>query len=299
MNCSRCSDTFHYFCVGLNEASFKKMLPMNKAKWKCPVCKGTSATPNETPFAVFQKYLDDKLDPLTEYIRKDLAQELIVIREKVSQFDEIKKSLEFLSAEYDRINKKMEQNQRDMQKIQTDNDALLEKNRLLEHRINVMELRQRRNNIEIQQIPEKRTEDVLGIAKKIGEVVGFPLKNEDILACHRVQHQNKVANRPRNIVVELPNARYRDQLLLSVKTFNRTHGTDKLNTKHIGYDNREPIFISEHLSPYYKTLHAKTRLVAKEKGIKYVWVQNGKILTRKNDNAPIIDIKDLNSLDRL
>ena len=33
------ANVYHYLCVGMSDTDFKKVLPMNKAKWKSPVCK--------------------------------------------------------------------------------------------------------------------------------------------------------------------------------------------------------------------------------------------------------------------
>jgi hypothetical protein len=248
-----------------------------------------------------ERYLKEQLDPITSFIRGSLADDLTAIKEKVSNIDDISKSLEFLSDEYDRLNKLCESNQEKLAEISADNVRLLERNKTLEYKINQMEQRQRKNNVEIQQVPESKTENVLEIAKKIGEVVGFPLKADDIHVCHRVQHQSGTVNRPRNIVVELPSSRLRDQFLQSVKAFNKKNPENKLNTSHLGpkYERKNPVFVVEHLSPYFKEIHAKARLLAKEKNIKYVWISGGKVLTRKNDSAPIIEIRNLESLKKL
>jgi hypothetical protein len=162
-----------------------------------------------------------------------------------------------------------------------------------------MEQRQRNANIEIQQVPQRRGENLLDITKKIGEIIGLPIKNDDILACHRVQHQSSQSTRPKNIVVELPSGRYRDNFLQAIKSYNKVNKNDKLNIGLIGFESREPFYVGEHLSPFFKALHAKTRQVSKAKNIKYVWVQNGRILTRKNDASPIMEVRDYASLDKL
>ena len=33
------ANVYHYLCVGMSDTDFKKVLPMNKATWKSPVCK--------------------------------------------------------------------------------------------------------------------------------------------------------------------------------------------------------------------------------------------------------------------
>ncbi|VVC90277.1 unnamed protein product [Leptidea sinapis] len=39
IKCVACQETCHYACFGIKDTDYKKMLPMNKAKWKCNNCK--------------------------------------------------------------------------------------------------------------------------------------------------------------------------------------------------------------------------------------------------------------------
>ncbi|RVE48661.1 hypothetical protein evm_006732 [Chilo suppressalis] len=67
---------------------------------------------------------------------------------------------------------------------------------------------------------------------------------------------------------------------------------DKLNTVQLGYGcEKTAVYVSEHLCPYYKGLHAETRKIAREKGYKYVWIRNGRIFIRKNDESPAGQVK--------
>lgn len=50
------------------------------------------------------------------------------------------------------------------------------------------------------------------------------------------------------------------------------------------------IFVNDHLTRENKQLLTKTKKLALEKNYKYTWVQNCKILVRRNDTSPIISI---------
>jgi hypothetical protein len=92
----------------------------------------------------------------------------------------------------------------------------------------------------------------------------------------------------------------RDNLLAAVIKYNRNHPKEKINTKLIGYGGEElPIYISEHLTPINKSLHAATRIWAKENHYKYVWVRNGKILIRKDNNHPAKMVSHIDTLKTL
>lgn len=53
------------------------------------------------------------------------------------------------------------------------------------------------------------------------------------------------------------------------------------------------------LSPTNKSLHAATRLKAKEKGYKHVWIRGGRIYIRKTDDSEYRIIRDMDSLNKI
>lgn len=92
----------------------------------------------------------------------------------------------------------------------------------------------------------------------------------------------------------------RDTVLTAVKQFNKAHPKDKLNSSHLGLaGEKKPVFVSEHLTPANKQLHAAARKTAKDKNIEFVWVQNGRVFMRKDKDAIKILVKDLDVLKSL
>lgn len=119
----------------------------------------------------------------------------------------------------------------------------------------------------------------------------------DIVSVARTRKVDKNSNRPRAVVVRLSSIKARDDVLASVIKFNKSNKDNKLNSKHLGYGGTvSPVFISEHLSPANKSLHAETRKVARDKGYKFVWVRDGRILVRKHEGAAAKQIRNLDSL---
>lgn len=112
---------------------------------------------------------------------------------------------------------------------------------------------------------------------------------------------NRENKRPRSIVVQFNSVKIRDEYLAASLSFNKNKPIkDKLNSSHIGLEGEKTaIFISEHLSPTNKALHAATRAAAKEKGYKYVWVKNGRVFARKSDDSDYIFIRNTDSLSKL
>lgn len=80
----------------------------------------------------------------------------------------------------------------------------------------------------------------------------------------------------------------------------RPDRAEKLNTSDLGIAGRKsPIYVSEHLSPAAKKLHAEARIAAKAKSYRFVWVRYGRIYVRKNEEADLIHIRNPSDLNRL
>ena len=111
---------------------------------------------------------------------------------------------------------------------------------------------------------------------------------------------NKTDRRPRSIIVKLATPLMRDTLLAQAIKFNKANPSDKLNSFHIGLGgNKQPIFVSEHLSPTNRVLHAAARHKAKQLDYKFVWVKQGKIFMRKTETSEFVYVKNRNVLDSL
>lgn len=79
--------------------------------------------------------------------------------------------------------------------------------------------------------------------------------------------------------------------------FNKQNPGARLNSQQLGISgNCSPVFVSEHLSPSNKSLHAAVRKRAKELGIKFVWVRDARIYTRKDENSQDLEIRSLDSI---
>lgn len=77
----------------------------------------------------------------------------------------------------------------------------------------------------------------------------------------------------------------RKTLIRNVKSLKVT--TDMINNKWA----KEKVFINERLTKFKRMLFSQTRLVAKSKQYKFIWLSNSDILVRKNENSNIIKIR--------
>lgn len=239
---------------------------------------------------------------IIDIIRNEVS---VVVREVLNvQFSKITKqmeileeSLKFMNTEFECIKTAFETQKEDLIKLHAENTHLKSVVTALESKVVSLDQESRQSNIEIQCVPEFKNENVVNIVKQICKVVSFSIEDHEILACTRTQKINNQSKKPRAIVCKLYSKLKRDNLLAAIYKYNRTHQKEKLNAGLIGIaDNNSPIFVSEHLSPSNKQLHAATRLKAKEVNYKFVWIRNGRIFVRKNELSPAKIISHTDSL---
>lgn len=153
------------------------------------------------------------------------------------------------------------------------------------------------NNVEISGIPLLKSENLNNIIYNIAKKVGFTLLPTDIDYIHRVRRFNSTRNdiptkhdgsTPTdsssipNIIVRF-SQRYRKNELLAAVRARRG-----LTTADAGLNGpTSSVYVSDHLAPHNKLLYKQTRILAKQKEYKYVWLSDCKILLRKNDTSRV------------
>lgn len=230
-------------------------------------------------------------------IKEILNREFSSMREEILSFE---KSIKFMSADFEDMTAQFKSCNEEVKCLRSENSSLNKKVSEMEVRIAQLEQNSRQNNIEIHCLPEHKQENLVKTVVQLSNVVSYPIAESEILSCTRVQKVNMSSNQPRAVICKLPSKIKRDNLLGAISLYNRSNPSNKLNTKLLGYgDKQSPVYVSEHLTLANKSLHAATRIAAKEKNYKFVWVRNGKILIRKTEGSSTRIITSLESLKKL
>lgn len=131
---------------------------------------------------------------------------------------------------------------------------------------------------------------VLAIANK----VNVAMTAADIEHVTRVQPFKKIPGRPKTIIAKLKTRLLRDFILSGVR---KNKG---MTTADIGLlGDSKDIYINEHLTAANKLIYKNARDKAKACKYQYVWVRDGKIFLRKDENSGSLVIKDLADLDEI
>lgn len=235
---------------------------------------------------------------IIEDIRASIKNELLHEFQAVK--DDMTKTTDKIRAEQQTLKALIEEKATIIEKLELENTSLQIGLKQLGNRLSMIEKISRSCNVEVQAVPEAHNENVLTLFNRMCDVVGSPIAEPSILACRRVAKVNASSSRPRNILVSLASPRLRDEVLSAVYRYNKSHTRDKINTSHLGLSGEtRRVFINEHLSPEQKALHAATRIAAKAKNFKYVWVKYGRIYVRKDETSKATLISNEDALSKL
>lgn len=319
LKCNACSNTHHYHCIGLLEVDFKKILPMNKGKWKCPSCKQRKTQDKLNSPIVLNKVNE----PMSSIVNLD-GNSIIVLMNK--NFDTVKLMIEDLRADinnkWSKISETVatwESNFIQMEstvaalvtaneKLSSENDTLRNDVQSLKSHVEELEQRSRNANIEIQNVPERKGENLMHVIESIGAVIGYPIPPTQVKDVHRVAHNAK-SDRPKNIIVQLATRHVRNDVLAAArvrrgltvaqlqKAMGGTPTSGLAASESRAHD--QNIYIKEHLTLKNKILYAEARKAKKEKNYKFVWIKNATILMRKTDDSRVVTIRNSEDLLKL
>ncbi|XP_052757609.1 uncharacterized protein LOC128202209 [Galleria mellonella] len=231
---------------------------------------------------------------LRSTIREMITEQLNNINQQLTNYQN---SVSFLNEQFEVVRKGIENNVTTIAKLEKENAELKTTARDLSSRLCLAEQHLRESNIEIGGLVEHRSEHLPNTVVQLAKIVGSPIEDVDVMQAVRVAKINKNSDKPRSVVAKFRSPRIRDAILAAVIRYNKANPNDKLSSQHLGLGGpRVPIFISEHLTPSNKQLHAATRKKAKDLGYRFVWIRNGRIYVRKDESCQALLVRNYDSL---
>ncbi|XP_039287925.1 uncharacterized protein LOC120352236 [Nilaparvata lugens] len=260
----------------------------NKQIWRCSSCSSTRRKSMVSESTTGNK--DVTLQELAGVLEV-IAGNQTSMKENIKKMElELGKSIESCHQAINDINKKFdEQNKQistcltNIDKLSTEVASLRKENAELKERVEDMEQYSRSNMLEINGIPKKQDEDVTEIICRMSEALGHKIKADAIDICHRLKQRNE--NLPPPIVVKF--VRRTDKQVI----LNKRKVTRQFSTKQMGETTDHPVYANESLAPTRRRIFTMAREIFKRGDIKYLWIKEGKILARKEDGTPVIELK--------
>lgn len=341
LSCKLCKYKFHLSCVNLQKP-FKDLSDEFKSNWTCPSCRSklpksdNTNTPVRAAYQQTAGYEQDEVsqnvnlrrggqtdkiliseEPLQDVrsiVREELESILdnfkisilkqfdLRVEELLNRFKQVSDSLSVIEKQQEVIRAEVTLNTSHISRLESENATLRSSIADLNSRLVRAEQHSRANNLEIQNIPEHKSENLVSIAKQIATTVNYKLNESDIHICTRIAKVNRDSKRPRSVIIKFSSPRVRDEFLAATLRFNKKAKSvsEKINTSHLGISGeKKPVYIVEHLSPAQKAVHAAARIKAKELSYKFVWVKGGKVYMRRTETSDYKLIKSVEELSQL
>lgn len=275
-----CAKVFHIDCVNLKFPDSLKTRH-SKREWFCDDCKVMKPASNSSSRSVESTQITKEfLVNVMEAFKKEVFEEF---KKHSTQFNDFQSSLEFFSNKIDEASKVMESIKLQNQTILKENDALKKKNvelsknfNELESKVRDLEQYSRRENIEVNGVPQTRGENEKDILRDLGKAIGVEVDANSVVAVHRVPAFNK-ARTPaliaRFTTRELRDTwlqKYREKKTLMACDINRNFPASR-------------VYIGEHLTPDNKLLLRNMKEEGKHLGVKYVWCREGRFYARRSE----------------
>lgn len=277
LQCWQCKDLFHTNCV---QPAMPDISKIPGFSWRCTECT-LQAEPVKKD--VGMNILLTKLDSIQTDI-KDIKK----------QQKEFHLSLEFFGNKIDDFTKRIDKIEEKMRPIPMMQQNIQQNGKEindLKTQIENLQQRSRINNLEINGVPQKSTENVANIVTKIFIKLGITEPNL-IDACHRVPHMDHSNATPKAIIVKMISRAKKNDVLTAMRQMKN------LTTDQVGLDCASSrIFMNEHLTPIQKILYKKVRDQCKNKNIKF-WTRDCKIFVWCAKAGKSVHITDENALNK-
>ncbi|KAG7311180.1 hypothetical protein JYU34_002181 [Plutella xylostella] len=301
LKCNACSITLHYTCAGLDMAGFKKILPMNKPKWKCANCKPSKLG---SPI-VFNKVCEES-EEMSSIINIDTESLISLINRR---FDSLKDSIDTFKTEVNarltqlsdtvssfdqRISSaeaRIESLSETTMKLASENISLSNAVDLLKMELSDREQEFLCNDVEISGITETKEENVGHIVQVLANKLGLSINECDIVSATRVgvfrpgglvenvsgKGSNVAAEpRPRPIAVRFARRSVKDGIINAARV---RRGATTADCDLPGPSRR--FYVNERLTRTNRWLFNKAREEGKRHGWRFIWTKEGKVLVRK------------------
>lgn len=324
VKCYGCKSNFHYStCSPLAESTYSTMSVEKKLNWRCQICKPRSKSPNN----LYQAFVFDENNQQKQLREDDIVEEnerpkkyketfsLSTLNEKLcsvennlanmrSQMDtnltQMKSQIDFL---VNNSNTSIATNQQ----LKDDIHAALatitttvstlaaqvselhekdtQKDKEIKHmntRINKLEQQMIAKNIEIKNIENKEISP-FDVVKTIAASLDVEIKEEEINKAYRLKKKEN------KIIVEFSSLSKKNELMSKIVR----HRVDAKIINSGDNNNSSPkyIYLNDQLTYNNRQLLWIAKTKAHEAKWKFVWVKNGNIFVRKNENSSSIIIK--------
>lgn len=274
--CSGCDNRYHFDkCSGIKKATFAAKSSESRLSWRCAKCKEGKKSGQNTP----------SFDQPNTFVFSDLTK---ILAEQTASFKLLSEELRSFKEDVSTEIKNLKVTVATLKEESAAKDRRIED---LNVQLQSIDQYWRHKNFELINIEEKEGEIIEDLVVALASKLDIQLDKSDIEAAHRLYSRD--LTKPSRIIVQLVSRKKREEFFskkrLVVTSKQLTQGTS---------DNR--IYINDNLNPYYKELFWQARKQGKESAFKFVWINRGKILAKKDvGESAVVRINSFADLQKL
>ncbi|XP_052755374.1 uncharacterized protein LOC128201709 [Galleria mellonella] len=203
----------------------------------------------------------------------------------INQNQEIQKSMEFISGQYEELLLKVGN-------LEHENVEYRKRVANLEGKLEVLERKTISSTIEIRNIPKQNNENkqiLTDIVKNVGTALSLdmPIMDQEVRDIYRSKSEA--------IVIDFTSTNRKESLLTSFRYYNKSCRTNKkpqLNTQNINLPGMpRAVFVSEFLTNKARRLYYIARENVKNKKLLAAWTSFGKVYIKKEENQRPIRVE--------
>lgn len=266
IQCDACEKTFHSLCTKLDKRQYEKLVKNSSLTYNCHLCDGSSE-------------------------RSSVSNDLLEIKTKLKQLDqldEVTKTIQFMSSQYDSILKGVAANKKRIDSLQKENDSLREEVRSLKSSVKYLNDNNVKNDCVINGVEASDDEKAIDVVLKIAGKIGAEIKADQVDDAYFLQNRNKDnknASKKRSVVVKF-STKTQKQKFMAEKS--KLRQSEELKT----------VFINDFLCRESMELLNYAKSV-KAVGYKFVFARGAKVFVRKDEKSRIIFIRSMDDVDKI
>lgn len=252
--------------------------------------------------------IEDKLDLIISDIAK-IKSDGVTLKEDVgSMRNEIKEFKEDINRAVDLCFEKVKDlevavsgttskvcsQEQEIESLRSENVQLTRELLAVKKNLNSSAQYSRSNCLDIQGVPEVKSENILEVVIKVANFVGFVLEPSMIDAVHRLAPNANRPNAPRNIIVKFCRR-------IDMEEMRRKASTKRgFSAANLGLESEQLVYVNLAMTRDTRILWSETRKFKAEHHYQFAWItSSGKIFLRKAERKSAILIEDLSDLQRL
>lgn len=214
-------------------------------------------------------------------------------------FQSVKHSIEFMSNEFDSFKNELLKHKEDVNKLNKEVMTLKQENEKLKSEVAEMQGYTRKDSVVVTGIPETKNESVFEVFNKLSSVIKSPVVSNGLSTAHRLPSRGKEQIKP--IVFKFVRRQDKEGWLADFKqAASEDNGGAGISTKTLCRSLAEGrVCAYQHLAPTTMELFRETKKLATQKGYRFVWIRDGKILVRKEEGEKPIQVKNVMDLKKI